>query len=362
MKRILSVFMILLIISSSFVFAEEIVTMYAPDGRMLDVYVSEIEAYKNVGWFENKSDVTKTMYAPDGRELDVFIAEIEAYKNVGWYENKSDVTKTMYAPDGRTIEIYISEIDAYKNVGWYENIEDISTVMCAPDGRKITVLNHEVEAYINVGWYPSQLDKIDPNKPMVALTFDDGPRSDVTGRVLNVLELYNAKATFFVLGNAAARNPQLLERMNNLGCQVGNHSYSHPNLASLSAYNIASQINSTSDVIYNAIGKYPTVVRPPYGSYNSSVLNTVNAPLILWSIDTLDWKHRNASRVINEVVSKVKDGDIVLMHDIYGSTATAVESIVPALRKKGFQMVTLDELAMYKDKTLSSHKTYSSIR
>ena len=106
----------------------------------------------------------------------------------------------------------------------------------------------------------------------------------------------------------------------------------------------------------------PTLTRPPYGSYNKTVSSCAQTPIILWSIDTLDWKNRNATVVTDSVLSKVKDGDIILLHDIHDTTATATEDIVPALIERGFQLVTIDELAYYKNKTLLPGVAYSRIK
>ena len=177
--------------------SKNVVKMYAPDGRQIKIYKSEVEAYKNVGWFEKKTEITKTMYAPDGREVLIYLTQIPAFKAVGWFENKADVTKTMYAPDGREIAVYIAEIEAYKNVGWFENKSEVVTDMQSLDGRQIVVYNSQVQDYKNLGWFPIKVRRIDPAKPMVALTFDDGPNPKTTGRVLDVLEKHDAVATFF---------------------------------------------------------------------------------------------------------------------------------------------------------------------
>jgi len=363
MKKLISfltVFFMLIVLHPS---AEDsAITMFAPDGRTIEVSLADKDAYKAVGWYENYSDVTKTMYAPDGRELTVWLTEIEAYKAVGWYENKSDVTKTMYAPDGRELTVWITEIEAYKAVGWYENKSDVTVLMCAADGRQITVFQTQVADYQKVGWFLCQSKEVDPAKPMVALTFDDGPKRASTERILKALETYQARATFFVVGNRIPGNEDILKRMDALGCQVGNHTYNHPDLAKQSAGGIASQISGTDYNIYRAIGKYSTVVRPPYGSVNSTVRSAIGKPLILWSLDTLDWKHRNASYVTNAVLSKVKDGDIILMHDIHDTSATAAQTIIPSLIQAGYQLVTVDELALYKGYTMPAHKTYNSFR
>ena len=123
---------------------ETSVVMYAPDGRTLSVPQSEVEAYKNVGWY---TEPVVTMYAADGRTLNVVNSEVEAYKNVGWY---TEPVVTMYAADGRTLNVIKSEVEAYKNVGWYT--EPVVT-MYAADGRTLNVVKSEVDAYKRVGWY-----------------------------------------------------------------------------------------------------------------------------------------------------------------------------------------------------------------
>ena len=268
--------------------------MYAPDGRQIAVYLDEVPAYRSVGWYDNKADVTKTMYAPDGRELAVFFDHIEAYKNVGWYENIEEVSKIMYAPDGRTTRVFLGQIEAYKKVGWYENKSDVTTTMYAEDGREITVFLGDIEAYKNVGWSLVKPYTVDPSKPMIALTFDDGPKASTTPIVLDTLEKNGARATFFVLGSLAINNPEIIQRMVKLGCQVGNHTYSHPNLKALSSSNVANQINNTQSIIKDITGFEPSVIRPPYGSYNNRIMEIAQKPFILWSVDTLDWKYRDA--------------------------------------------------------------------
>ena len=340
--------------------SKNVVKMYAPDGRQIKIYKSEVEAYKNVGWFEKKTEITKTMYAPDGREVLIYLTQIPAFKAVGWFENKADVTKTMYAPDGREIAVYIAEIEAYKNVGWFENKSEVVTDMQSLDGRQIVVYNSQVQDYKNLGWFPIKVRRIDPAKPMVALTFDDGPNPKTTGRVLDALEKHDAVATFFVLGNRAENNAEILQRMFMIGCQIGNHSYSHPDLSKMSAENVAIQVNTTSEIVKNATGEETKIVRPPYGAYKKTTIAAVGKPFILWSVDTLDWKSRNADSVFNVVMSKVSDGDIILMHDIYPSTADAAERIIPALISNGYQLVTVEELSKYKNKPMDNNSSYTN--
>lgn len=205
-------------------------------------------------------------------------------------------------------------------------------------------------------------------KKYIALTFDDGPSKRATGRILDTLEQYNVKATFFVVGKSNPPNEDsdslreakfaLMQRAVSLGCEIGNHTAEHKHLPNLSGSEIREQIESVNDILEDAIGKPAKLVRPPYGDMSQLVYDNADYPLILWSIDTLDWKTRDADSVYDEVIGKVRDGDIVLMHDLYTSTAEAVEMIVPELIKQGFTFVTVSELFEIKGIELQAGKYY----
>ena len=200
---------------------------------------------------------------------------------------------------------------------------------------------------------------IDPKKPMVALTYDDGPGKH-TGKILDVLEKYDAHATFFVVGRNAANNPSVLKRAYDLGCEIGNHSYTHPSLTSISNSKIDSEISRTDEAIKKAIGVTPDLLRPPYGADNERVRSRVDKPFIEWSVDTRDWEHRSASKNLASVKKNAKDGSIILMHDIHKCTADSAESIVSYLKKKGYQLVTVSELAYYKGYSMKDGNIYRS--
>lgn len=189
---------------------------------------------------------------------------------------------------------------------------------------------------------------IDPSKPMIAITYDDGPNWGSTERILNVLKAHNAKATFFVLGDRVASREAILQRQVAEGHEIGNHSYGHPDLTSISYAAIQWQIANTQDVVYKATGVLPKIARPTYGAFSQTVKEAVTLPLINWSVDTRDWESRNANSVYNIILNNVKDGDIVLMHDIHEPTATASEMVIPELVKRGYQLVTVSELFAHK--------------
>lgn len=203
--------------------------------------------------------------------------------------------------------------------------------------------------------------RIDPKKPMVALTFDDGP-SQYTPRILDSLQKNEGHATFFEMGNRVGSYPKTVKRIYQMGCEIGSHSYDHPVLGSASVSTITSQISRTDSNIKKLTGTAPALFRPPYGSIGTNLRNYAGKPLILWSVDTLDWKYRDSNRVYNHVMSNVKDGDIILMHDLYSSTASAAERIIPELKKKGYQLVTVSELAQYRKVNLKSGERYSQMR
>lgn len=204
--------------------------------------------------------------------------------------------------------------------------------------------------------------KIDPNKPMIAVTYDDGPNFGSTERILNVLKQNNAKATFFVLGDRIPSRESILQRQIAEGHEIGNHSYGHPNLTRLGYAAIQSQISRTQDAVYNATGIYPKLARPTYGAVNQNVKDAVFLPLVNWSVDTRDWESRNPNSIYNIIMNNVKDGDIILMHDIHEPTATASEMVIPKLVEKGFQLVTLSELFQYKGITPTAGNLYFHAR
>lgn len=198
------------------------------------------------------------------------------------------------------------------------------------------------------------------SKKHVALTFDDGPNAKTTKKVLNALEKNKCRATFFLVGsNITKSTGSLLKKEKKLGCEIGNHSYSHPLLTNMSNSAVKKQFTRTNQKIKKYTGENATVCRTPYGASNKSILKTAGSPHILWSVDTLDWKYRNTKRLISYVKGHARDGDVILMHDIHNTTANAVDRICKELKKKGFETVTVTELAAIKGKKMKASHTYS---
>lgn len=203
--------------------------------------------------------------------------------------------------------------------------------------------------------------KINRNKPMIALTFDDGPNANTT-KILEILKKYNAKATFFILGTNIEGNENTIKRMQELDMEIASHMYSHKLITKLTDKEILAEIKKTDKLIYGLTNKYPSLIRPSYGTSNRKIKRLIDRPIILWDIDTLDWKYHNSKRISSKVINKVHDGDIVLMHDIYTATANSLEITIPKLQKKGYQLVTVSELFYYKNKELKPSVAYGSAK
>lgn len=218
---------------------------------------------------------------------------------------------------------------------------------------RINKTNYEYDVVIN--------RKIDKSKKMIALTFDDGPNYN-TSKVIDVLNKYDIKATFFVLGSRAINNKDILKKMADSGMEIGNHTYNHLLLTKYDENKIRSEIDDTSEVIYSATKKRPKLLRPSYGSVNNKIKKVANMPIIIWDIDTLDWKYHNSKRITSRVVNKVRDGDIILMHDIYSASLNALSNIIPILQDNGYEFVTIDELFYYKGISLENGKVYGYAR
>ena len=202
---------------------------------------------------------------------------------------------------------------------------------------------------------------VNPDKKMVALTFDDGP-SKYTKKIVDCLYKYDSAATFFVVGNRINSYKSVVKHTADRGCEVANHSYSHPILTGLSSKSIKSQISKTNKKIKAVTGQTPKIARVPGGGFNSKVKDAVDMPIIQWSDDTLDWKTRSKKKTVDYVMKNVQDGDIILMHDLHEPTMKAALELIPKLKKKGYQIVTVSELAKYRGYKLKDGKVYYSFR
>lgn len=188
---------------------------------------------------------------------------------------------------------------------------------------------------------------IDKDRKMIALTYDDGP-SEYTPIVLDAIKKHGVHATFFVVGNRVNYFSESIRQEAALGCEIGNHTYGHNNLNRLSALQVQSVLAGTNQAVKNQDGPDIRIMRPPGGNYNPNVCQAAGMPVVLWSVDTLDWRTRNTAATIQCIQKNARDGDIVLMHDLHLPTAKAADAVIRYLKAAGYQLVTVSELAAYR--------------
>lgn len=193
--------------------------------------------------------------------------------------------------------------------------------------------------------------RVASEKKRIALTFDDGPHYKYTEEILNILEEFDVKATFFIIGSNADMHPELIELEIEKGHEVGNHTYDHVYLKGIDSTEIDKQISDAESVIADVCDYTPKLLRPPGGLYDEKLpaeAEQMGYTIILWSIDTRDWSHPAVDAIVSGVVNKVRSGDIILMHDFIGGapspTPEAVKRIIPKLLDMGYEFVTVSEL------------------
>ena len=193
------------------------------------------------------------------------------------------------------------------------------------------------------------------NRKVVALTFDDGPNPTTTNQALDTLSKYGIKATFFVLGKNVSGNEEILKRMKADGHVIGNHSWSHPVLSKLSLDEAKKQITDTEDALTKVLSSSSKLMRPPYGAITDDIRNGLDLSFIMWDVDSLDWKNKNEASILTEIQREVKNGSIILMHDIHAETVHALPKVIDYLKGQGYDFVTIPDLL---DSRLKSHQLY----
>ena len=250
---------------------------------------------------------------------------------------------------------------------WYQNPDGTYYVngFVDIDG---TTYSFDEKGYMQTGWvekgvkdyYFNEDGSYDPSKkrPMIALTFDDGP-GEYTETLLDTVEKYNIHVTFFMLGQNVEGRESTIQRMVKLGCEIGNHTWDHPEqtLPNMDLDSVVQEFQKTDDALVKACGQAATVCRAPYGAITDEQMSAVGKPFFMWSTDSLDWKLMDADADYNQIMNDTSlgDGSIILMHDIHEpSVKCATEKLIPALVDQGYKLVTVSELAEAKDVTLQS--------
>ena len=249
---------------------------------------------------------------------------------------------------------------------WYQNPDGTYYIngFAEIDG---TTYSFDENGYMQTGWvekgvkdyYFNEDGSYDPTqkRPMIALTFDDGP-GEYTETLLDTVEKYNIHVTFFMLGQNVEGRESTVQRMVQLGCEIGNHTWDHPSqtLPNMDLDSVVQEFQKTDDELVKACGLAATVCRAPYGAITEEQMAAVGKPFFMWSTDSLDWKLMDADADYNEIMnSDLSDGSIILMHDIHEpSVKCATEKLIPELVNEGYKLVTVSELAAAKDVTLQS--------
>ena len=186
----------------------------------------------------------------------------------------------------------------------------------------------------------------DEEHPEIALTFDDGPHVVYTEQLLDGLKERGVHATFFLIGQNIEGKEAVVQRMKEEGHLIGNHTYHHVNLKKISESRAEEEILMTCNKIYDTVGICTSFVRPPFGEWKKNLDFDITMIPVSWNVDSLDWTTENVDKTVKRVVKDVKEGDIILMHDIYASSVEASLRIIDILQDKGYEFVTVDELLL----------------
>ena len=242
-------------------------------------------------------------------------------------------------------------LEQYRNPGQYWSLgTDTETGEAERVGR-MEIANDQTgeqageQAESEKRW-SGQMENPIEEKPKIALTFDDGPSPTYTPMLLDGLKKRKIKATFFLIGESAKAYPEIVERMQAEGHLIGNHTYHHCELTALSTEKGLEEIEQTSRVIEKITGQPVRYVRPPYGEWPDALENRLSMIPVLWSVDSLDWTTENVSEIVDRVVTKTGENDMILMHDCYESSVKAAFQIIDLLQEKGYRFVLAEELLL----------------
>ena len=271
---------------------------------------------------------------------------IDNYRHFEFTDNGLEIMFPPYQvaswADGQiNITIPYEDINKYLKEEYRDSTKDETVVKEVPDIRDLSQFK---------------------DKKLIAFTFDDGPSSNNTNLLLDNLDKYNARVTFFVLGSRVDSNKEVIKRAYLQGNDIGSHTYNHRNLNLLNDSEVISEVEKTNDKIKEIIGVKPTLLRPPYGNLTNHRKELVNMHTILWDIDPLDWKYKNKSRVADEIIEHAHDGAIILLHDIYKSSVDGALLAMEELEKQGYAFVTITEMAQLRGIDLDYQTSYFNMK
>ncbi len=288
---------------------------------------------------KNYGSATVTAEIPNGSKAEISVTVAPPITDM-------EMEKSLYKVkpgNSRDLGLVLTPSDTEEEIQWSSSNTSVATVN---ENGTVTGVTYGTVTITATGKYSglSASCKVKVcNVKQVAMTFDDGP-SDQTTRLLNFLKENDIQVTFFLVGNRINSYSSIVKRQAAEGHEIGYHSYAHANQPSMSSEQITSDFRKTNSILKNLTGKEFTVWRTPGGDYNSRVLSAVPVPHIMWSVDTLDWKNRNSYSVYSAIVNRARDGSIILMHDLYGTTVDGATQAMKEMLAGDYEFVTVTEL------------------
>ena len=307
---------------------------------------------KNSGEVLDYKSILKNKSEDDFDEIELKLLNEKYPKFIVEGIKNSKTKRDVFIKDNSLVVIY-SNVET--NPACFDKL---SLIINFNEINNLLNFSHDLdEEYKNESGYD-----YDPTKKYIAFTFDDGPNRNNTNDIVNYLNDNKMKATFFMVGNLMANNPDIVKNVYDNNMEIGSHSWQHNNLRRQKIATIAEEMIKTDETYKNITGETITLMRPPYGAINNEVRDTFDYVYITWNVDTLDWKYKDPDRLYDYVTNNVNDGDIVLMHDLQDTTKVGIERILPELYVRGYRIVTVSELAKIKEKTLETKTIYRSMK
>ncbi|MGT2832793.1 polysaccharide deacetylase family protein [Streptococcus halotolerans] len=319
-------------------------------------HVSELQLKKSsykIDWFDIKKEKKtnlKSLYFKDGAYKDPFTLN-DLIKDKAAFRKVIETTAQdkSWSQDRKETILKPFESDDWSEIPFsYKKDQLVLTKdLSLPINRFLDSVQGKYLKGDALKTYQAYVAKNRQNLKRVALTFDDGPNPATTPKVVDILKRYNAKATFFTIGQKIAGQEELLKKMVDQGNEIGNHTWTHPNLTTLSGEAVKQEINDTNAAIEKAIKQKPTLMRPPYGATNTMVQSAAGMKEVMWTVDTLDWQSHSTPAIMKKVQEQLKPGGIILMHDIHQTSVDALPSVLEYLKSQGYEVVTVSELNGY---------------
>ena len=348
---------------------EEIIGNVKSENSNLIYESTQIEEFTSLAFLEN--DRVKTYFIDEDTGEELSIEDLIKEGKLEDFKNKELELLNLKYPefivqgiiDGNGNKVYLVKenemiIYYYDYTYLYDVEEEITLKINYNEIHDYLDFTHLLDSeYTNEDGYQYSKDK-----KVVAITFDDGPSSKYNAKFLDVLARNKAHATFFMVGTMMQTCQKCVLDTYQSGNEVASHTYNHLNMKTSSIEDVNASIKKTDDLFYQITNDHIKYVRPPYGAYNKTTLENVDYPLILWNLDTEDWRYHDVDHIVNYVMENVSDGSIILMHELYETSLQALEILLPKLYAEGYQVVSVGELASLKDRVLEAHHAYRSLQ